>query len=165
MAKILVIDDDSMIIELLKLRLTELGHQVFAAMDAYGAGGIAAREKPDLITLDFQMPAGDGVTAYTRLRGSTFTMKTPIIFVTGTNPGDILSRIPNDPLVKVLQKPIEIEELCRLIAQLLGGPAASAPPPGAAPPAPPAPPQAAAPPKAPGLSGGAMGGDILDLDV
>ncbi len=162
MAKILVIDDDAVIVDLLRLRLGELGHQVIAAMDAYGAAGVASREKPDIITLDFQMPAGDGVTAYNRLRGNTFTLKTPIIFVTGTNPGDILARIPNDPLVKVLQKPIEIEELCRLIAQLLY-PSAALP---AAPPAAPAPAAPAPkPPKSSGLAGGAMGGDILDLDL
>jgi len=68
MAKILIIDDDPMIVDLLRTRLTEAGHQIAVAMDAYGAGGAAAREKPDLITLDFQMPAGDGATAYSRLR-------------------------------------------------------------------------------------------------
>jgi CheY-like chemotaxis protein len=162
MAKILVIDDDSMIIDLLKLRLGELGHQVSVAMDAYGAAGAAAREKPDLITLDFQMPAGDGVTAYSRLRGNTFTAKTPVIFVTGTNPGDILARIPNDPLVKVLQKPIDMDELCKLIALLL---APAAPAPSAPRAAAPAPAAAKPPPKKPGLDGGAFGGDILDLDL
>lgn len=159
MAKILVIDDDAAIVDLLRLRLSELGHQVVSAMDAYGAGGVAAREKPDIITLDFQMPAGDGVTAYQRLRGNTFTLKTPIIFVTGANPGDILARLPHDPLVKVLQKPIEVEELCRMIAQLLYP--AAAPPavaPAVAPPAP-------KPQKNSGLAGGALGGDILDLDL
>jgi len=149
-----------MIIELMRMRLAELGHQVFAAMDAYGAAGVASREKPDLITLDYQMPAGDGVTAYARLRGNTFTAKTPVIFVTGTNPGDILARIPNDPLVKVLQKPIDMDELCKLITQLLGS-GAGAP----KPPAPPSAPAAPQPPKSSGLDGGALGGDILDLNL
>ena len=47
-----------------------------------------------------------GITGWAQvsgLRGNTFTAKTPVIFVTGTNPGDIYARIPNDPLVKVLQ--------------------------------------------------------------
>jgi CheY-like chemotaxis protein len=158
MAKILVIDDDSMIIDLMRLRLGELGHHVCVAMDAYAAAGVAANEKPDLITLDFQMPAGDGVTAYGRLRGNTFTAKTPVIFVTGTNPGDILARIPNDPLVKILQKPIDMDELCRLISELLGGPSN-----GSKAPAAPAAPKTAA--DDPGLAGGALGGDILDLDL
>ncbi len=155
MAKILVIDDDMAIVELLRMRLAELGHQVVCALDAYGAAGVAAREKPDLITLDFQMPAGDGITAYQRLRGNTFTVKTPIIFVTGTNPGDILARVPGDPLVRVLQKPIELAELVALISQLLAG---------TVPPPPPAPAKAKAP-KSSGLSAGALGGDILDLDL
>jgi CheY-like chemotaxis protein len=157
MAKILVIDDDSMIIDLMRLRLGERGHQVFVAMDAYGAASVASREKPDLITLDFQMPAGDGCTAYTRLRGNTFTAKTPVIFVTGTNPGDIYARIPNDPLVQVLQKPFDMAELFGMIDKMLN--------PGAAAPPPPPPSPAAPKPKYDGLAGGALGGDILDIDV
>jgi DNA-binding response OmpR family regulator len=150
MAKILVIDDDQAIVDLLRLRLTEAGHQVFAAMDATGGVMVAAREKPDLITLDYQMPAGDGVKTLQRLRGNTFTAGTPIIFVTGMSPYDLESAIPNAPKVRFLQKPIDMERLNRLIAELLA-PAAPAAPPPAAPTA----------PKTESTDGGAFGGDIL----
>jgi len=160
MAKILVIDDDQAIVDLLRLRLTEAGHQVFAAMDATGGVMVAAREKPDLITLDFQMPAGDGAKTLQRLRGNTFTAGTPIIFITGMSEYDLQPAVPNAPLVRFLQKPIDMDRLNGLIAELLGVPPApsAAIPPQAAPSAPPA----SAPPAAPDQ---AFGGDILDLDV
>lgn len=120
MAKILVIDDDAAIVDLLRLRLGEAGHQVVAAMDAYGGVTAAAREKPDLITLDFQMPAGDGAKTYERLRGNTFTAGTPIIFITGMAPYDLAPVVPQDPKVRFLQKPIDMGVLFKLVGELLG---------------------------------------------
>jgi CheY-like chemotaxis protein len=100
------------------------------------------------------MPAGDGATAYSRLRGNTFTVATPIIFISGINPGEILSRLPKDPLVRVITKPIDMDELSKHIAELLGLP----PPTGG-------PSKEAAPPKPRGFDGGSMGGDILDIKL
>jgi len=156
MAKILVIDDDQAIVDLLRLRLSEAGHEVFAAMDATGGVMMAARVKPDLITLDYQMPAGDGGTTHLRLRGNTFTMTTPIVFITGRSPEELSPGLRADPHARFVQKPIDMEALKKLIAQLLGAP----PPPSAPPPAPPS-----VGPAEPKLDGGALGGDILDLNL
>jgi DNA-binding response OmpR family regulator len=153
MAKILVIDDDDAIVGLLKLRLIEAGHKVFTAMDATGGMMIAAREKPDLITLDFSMPAGDGAKTLQRLRGNTITAGIPIIFVSGRSRDELESVVPNAANVRFLQKPIEMPQLHRLISELLGAP----------PPAPPkAPPEG---PQKPSTDGGALGGDILDIKL
>ncbi|MFI5350927.1 MAG: response regulator [Elusimicrobiota bacterium] len=153
MARILVIDDDPAIVDLLRMRLEELGHQVYQALDATGGMMIAAREKPDLITLDFKMPAGDGADVLKRLRGNTFTAKTKIIFVTGMSEYDLEHAIPQDPGTRFLQKPIDPEALKRLVCDLLGEPAPA--------PAPPAP----ASKKPVPLDGGAFGGDILSLKL
>ncbi len=154
MAKILVIDDDAAIVDLLKMRLAEDGHEVFAAMDASGGVMMAARVKPDVITLDFQMPAGDGGTTHQRLRGNSFTLKVPIIFITGRDPEDLPPGLRADPNARFVQKPIDMDSLKRMIAQLLGAPAPA-----------PSSPAPAPEPKDPGTSGGALGGDILDLNL
>jgi DNA-binding response OmpR family regulator len=151
-ARILVIDDDPAIVDLLRMRLEDLGHQVFQALDATGGMMIAAREKPDLITLDFKMPAGNGADLLKRLRGNTFTAKAKILFVTGMSEYDLEHAVPQDPATRFLQKPVDIDALKRLVAELLGEPApAAAPPPAAKKPA--------------ALDGGALGGDILDLKL
>jgi DNA-binding response OmpR family regulator len=157
MARILVIDDDEAIVDLLRMRLEEMGHTVFAAMDASGGMMLAGREKPDLITLDFQMPAGDGAKLYQRLRTNSFTAKTKIIFVSGRSEDELSSAIPGDPGVRFLQKPIDMSVLNRHLCDLLGVPApAPAPAPPAAPPA---------EKKPVPLDGGAFGGDILDIKL
>jgi CheY-like chemotaxis protein len=155
-ARILVIDDDPAIVDLLRMRLEELGHQVFQALDATGGMMIAAREKPDLITLDFKMPAGDGAEVLKRLRGNTFTAKVKILFVTGMSEYDLEHAIPDDPGTRFLPKPIDPEALKLKLAELLGASAAPAP-------AAPTPPPAMKKPVA--LDGGAFGGDILNLKL
>jgi DNA-binding response OmpR family regulator len=158
MAKILVIDDDAAIVDLLKMRLAEDGHEIFAAMDASGGVMMAARVKPDVITLDFQMPAGDGGTTHQRIRGNSFTLKVPIIFITGRDPSDLPPGLRADPNARFVQKPIDMDALKSMIKQLLGGPAT--PPPSAPPPL-----ELSPEPKEPSTDGGALGGDILDLNI
>ena len=159
MARILVIDDDAAIVDLLKMRLEELGHQVSSAMDANAGMMVAARDKPDLITLDFQMPAGDGAKVYQRLRTNAFTAKTKIIFVSGRSEDELLAMAPGDPAVRFLQKPIDMERLKRHLIELLD--LVPQPP---APPGPPPP-----PPKAPRpdvrIDEGVFGGDILVIKL
>lgn len=156
MARILVIDDDPAIVDLLRMRFEELGHSVFQALDASGGMMIAAREKPDLITLDFRMPAGDGGQLLQRLRANTFTAKTKIIFVTGMSEYDLEHAVPNDPAVRYLQKPIDVAALKRILTELLDGAAPAAAPPDAPP---------LADRKPVPLDGGAFGGDILNMKL
>ena len=159
MARILVIDDDPAIVDLLRMRLEDLGHQVYQALDATGGMMIAAREKPDLITLDFKMPAGDGADVLKRLRGNSFTAKVKILFVTGMSEYDLEHAIPEDPGTRFLQKPIDPEALKQKIGELLGVSAAAPAP------APPLPTPAPASKKPVALDGGAFGGDILNLKL
>jgi len=120
MAKILAIDDDSAIPELLRVRLADAGHSVVAASGADEALALAASERPDLITLDVHMPDVDGIELYRRLRAQEGGERTPIVFVTGGNPGEILESIPADPRVSFIDKPIDMDHLARLIAALAG---------------------------------------------
>lgn len=147
MAKILVIDDEQPIVELLSLRLTEAGHQVVVAMDGLSAPMIASREKPDLVILDFNMPAANGAKVHERLRGNTFTASTPIIFLTASPIGQVMPQVKDDAITRFLQKPVDFALLAKMMASFLPG--AASPPPAARPAAPSAP---DAPP------------DILDLD-
>lgn len=128
-------------------------------MDASGGMMVAARDKPDLITLDFQMPAGDGAKVYQRLRTNSITAMTKIIFVTGRSEDELLSAIPGDPGVRFLQKPIDMDRLKKHLIDLLGL-VPQAPAPAGPPPPPPPPPKEEVP-----LDGGAFGGDILDLKL
>lgn len=151
MAKILVIDDDPAIIEILLGCLTADGHTVLAATDAYTGLAAAIREKPDLITLDFHMPMSDGGKAHERLRGNLNTARIPVIFVTGAEPDKLPPFARGDSGARFLPKPIDMERLRAFVAEILGVSYSPRPP--------------AAAPADPPLDGGALGGDILDLDL
>lgn len=162
MAKILVIDDDELVVELLKTILGELGHQVLVAMDGMAGPMVAAQHKPDLIVLDFNMPAANGAVVLQRVRGNTWTQATPVLFLSGQALHEVASQVPNDPRVRFLEKPIDSAKMRKALSDLLGAEAAGAPP--AAPPSaapPPGPP--APPPDGEEPPGG--GGVVLDLDL
>jgi two-component system phosphate regulon response regulator PhoB len=136
MPKILIVEDDAAIVDLLRLHLTERGHCVVVAQDGLSGPMVASKEKPELILLDFNMPAANGGKVLQRLRGSSFTAFTPVIFVTASPVADIMTQVPDDPRVRFVQKPVDFATLDRLIAELTGGAAPSAAPASAPPPPP-----------------------------
>lgn len=80
--KILVVDDEKKIRELLQLRLSSAGYQVIEAQ--HGEEGVEQAKKhlPDLILMDVMMPRMDGPEAVRRLEEDPKTEKIPIIFLT-----------------------------------------------------------------------------------
>ena len=68
MSRILVIEDDQSISELVKINLELLGHQVITAPDGIKGLAMAQQNTPDLIVLDVMLPGMDGVEVLTRLR-------------------------------------------------------------------------------------------------
>lgn len=77
--RILVVDDERNIVELLKFNLEKEGYDVLAAFDGIDAVKLAREEKPDLIILDIMLPGQGGLEVCRQLRKET---KTPIIMAT-----------------------------------------------------------------------------------
>ncbi len=119
MARILVIDDDQAIAELVKINLELVGHHVEMAFDGIKGLALAQQSHPDLVVLDIMMPDLDGFTVCQRLRQNPSTHPIPILFlsarsltsdkVTGFDSG------ADDYLVK----PFEIPELQVRVRALL----------------------------------------------
>lgn len=80
--KILVVDDESDILELLKYNLTKEGYEVKTALDGIKGVEIAKSFKPDLIILDIMMPKQDGVETCRQIREIPELINTFIIFLT-----------------------------------------------------------------------------------
>ena len=68
MNKILVIDDDDSVNELIKINLELAGYNVISAKDGITGFAAAKQEQPDLIVLDVMMPDVDGYTVAKRIR-------------------------------------------------------------------------------------------------
>jgi two-component system response regulator RpaA len=82
LARILVIDDDHAIAELVKVNLDLLGHQSTVAHDGIKGLALAQQNSPDLIVLDVMMPDLDGFTVCQRLRQNPATREIPILMLT-----------------------------------------------------------------------------------
>ena len=80
--KILVVDDDKDILELLKYNLEKEGYQIKTASDGIAAVEVADRFIPDVVLLDIMMPGQDGVETCRLLRLNPKLADTHIIFLT-----------------------------------------------------------------------------------
>ncbi|MDD2924783.1 two-component system response regulator OmpR [Rhodoferax sp.] len=87
--KILVVDDDARIRDLLRRYLTQEGFDVLLAEDGKSLTRVLLREPVDLIVLDLMMPGEDGLSICRRLRGAND--RTPIIMLTAK--GEDIDRI------------------------------------------------------------------------
>ena len=79
--KILIADDERLIIDYLKKQLTRIGYTVFTANDGASAMDIAIENIPDLIFLDVKMPKLDGITLCKQLKLDKRTQSIPIIML------------------------------------------------------------------------------------
>lgn len=88
MAKILVVDDNEKNISLARAVLVFHDHEVFEATSGEEGVRKAREEKPDVILMDIQMPAMDGITAMKIIKADPATRAIKIICVTAYAEGD-----------------------------------------------------------------------------
>ena len=80
---ILIVDDDPMFREVVRMRLSTAGYQTFAAPGADAGWEMAKAHRPDVILLDLVMPDVDGVSFLRRLRADPVLAATPVVVVSG----------------------------------------------------------------------------------
>jgi DNA-binding response OmpR family regulator len=80
--KILVVDDEADIVELITYNLKRSGFDVISATDGNTALELASRELPDLIVLDLMIPGIDGTEVARRLKADPRTSGIPIVMLT-----------------------------------------------------------------------------------
>jgi two-component system phosphate regulon response regulator PhoB len=82
MPRILVVEDEPAIRELLRVNLVDAGYEVQEASDAESAQGLLNAALPDLLLLDWMLPGQSGLAWAKRLRADNRTRDIPIIMVT-----------------------------------------------------------------------------------
>jgi CheY-like chemotaxis protein len=129
--KILVADDNIVILKALSMKLKAKGYEVRTAMDGSTAVSCVRREKPDIIVLDINFPPDvahgggipwDGFLILDWLRRIDEVRDTPIIFITGGDSAKFRERAMNAGAVGFFQKPINHEEMLNLIHEIVGDP-------------------------------------------
>lgn len=111
---VLVVDDDAMIVELLKTALEDEGYQVLATVGA-AALQIAHGAQPAVILLDINMPEMDGIEVSRRLRDDPATERIPIIVMSAQD--RLRATGPLMPVNDRLSKPFEIQALYDKVAR------------------------------------------------
>ena len=124
--KILVVDDDLRLRDLLQRYLTEQGFAVYTVADAAGMDKTLSRERIDLMVLDLMLPGEDGLSICRRMRGTKNTI--PIVMLTAK--GEEVDRIVGLEMGAddYLPKPFNPRELVARINAVLRRRAASTPP-------------------------------------
>jgi CheY-like chemotaxis protein len=118
-ARILVVDDDEGIRELLRMHLTSAGYEVEVAADAIIAGYTVLKAPPDLIITDVNMPHMDGFEFVAALKADAALPRIPVIFLTSLEDGD--SRGRELGAVGYVTKPVRSDRLLSLVAQHVPG--------------------------------------------
>jgi CheY-like chemotaxis protein len=124
---ILIVDDEPDVRTYLAALLGDHGYETVTAADAESARQALAARRPDLVTLDINMPATSGVRLYRELRESDACRRIPVVIVTGIS-GDfrrfISTRRHVPPPDGYLQKPIDQKSALAEISRCLHGDAA-----------------------------------------
>ena len=130
--KLLVVDDNEVIVKTISVKLKSAGFQVFAALDGAEAVALVRKEKPDLILLDLGFPPDiggvpwDGFRIMEWLRRVDESKKIPIIVITGGAGDQDKERALAGGAVAFLYKPLDYDELLKLVRAALGTPTKAA---------------------------------------
>ena len=126
--KILVVDDNPVIVTALSLKLTSAGYDVVAATDGSEAVSAVRKEKPDLILLDISFPPDvahgggvpwDGFIIIEWLRRIDEAKNVPVIVITGSDTGKIKERALATGAIAFFQKPVDNDSLLELVKKTL----------------------------------------------
>ncbi|MBF0377832.1 MAG: response regulator [Desulfamplus sp.] len=113
MKKILIVDDDPNIRDYLVSLLEDNGYTTRTAIDVRDGLKIAKEYKPDLITLDLEMPGEWGPRFYRQLSQDNELKNTPVIVISGLSGNDYAI----SKAVATLSKPFDREELLNIIKE------------------------------------------------
>jgi len=113
--KILIIDDDPIVVKYLQAVFSDNGYETCTANSTTEGLEVVKREKPDLITLDLQMPDEWGPRFYRKLQKDKHLKNTPVIVISGID-GD--HAIPK--ALAYIPKPFDPEKLIGIVKNTIG---------------------------------------------
>ena len=128
--KILVVDDNAVVVKTLQMQLAKAGFEVVVATDGSEAITAVRKQKPDLIVLDISFPpdvssgggiAWDGFLIMQWLRRLEEAKNTPIIIITGEDPAKYRAQALKLGATAFFSKPVDSEELVDVVNRTLKG--------------------------------------------
>jgi two-component system, cell cycle response regulator len=134
--KVLIVDDNAVLVRALSNVLEGAGYQILEAEDGAAAVSTVRRERPDVVLLDISFPpdvahgggvAWDGFQIMSWLSRMEESKGIPIIIISGSEAAKFKDRALKAGAVAYLQKPVEPEAVLATVKELLGESAAPEP--------------------------------------
>jgi len=122
LGRVLVVDDDEVIRQLIAVNLTLEGFDVVTAVDGKDCLEKVVEANPDVITLDVMMPRLDGWVTATQLRRNPQTAGIKVVLITARAQEDDRTRGRQIGVDAYLTKPFDPAEMIRVVRELAGSP-------------------------------------------
>ena len=119
MGKILIIEDEILLANVIKKRMEDQGHTVYVAYDAYGGVSQIHKELPDLVILDLMLPAGGGLHVLQNMKTSDHAKKVPVIVLTGMKNEEYKKQILDLGVTEYLEKPYDPQQLTEAVKKAM----------------------------------------------
>ncbi len=119
MARIVIADDDELVVDIVRAALEARGHVVGALEDGKRVKDVIEFKQPDLVILDCSMPELSGIEVLRQIRASVRAYATPVLMLTGRRSQadeEIAVRAGADDY---LRKPFDPDQLVALVEALL----------------------------------------------
>jgi DNA-binding response OmpR family regulator len=120
--KVLLIEDEERMAELLERALSKIGVSVLRAKDGDEGLAVALSDHPDLILLDIVLPGMDGLTLLHNLRKHEHSLDVPVILLTNLSPDDrIIKEVVHDqPSFYLIKANTSMEDIVSKVKTALG---------------------------------------------
>ncbi len=119
-AKILVVDDESIIVTVTKLHLRAAGFRdIVGTTDPSQAMELVQQHAPDLVLLDLSMPGVSGIDILQELRTDARHAQIPVLIVTASSSAETRERALSHGAAGLLVKPVEAEDLVAAVRETL----------------------------------------------
>ncbi len=125
--RLLVVDDETHILQVLSLKLTNAGYEVFTAADGEEGLELALQERPDLIITDLQMPYMTGLEMCSALSADARTAGTPVLMLTARGYSLDDRDLATGNIRHVIHKPFSPRAVLSTVQELLSETSQQAP--------------------------------------
>ena len=116
---ILIADDETHILNVLSIKLTNAGFNVLLAEDGAQALEMTTAHQPDLVITDYQMPHLSGIELCTRLQGDASTCGIPVVMLTARGFAITETELTSCSVRAVIDKPFSPREVLACVENIL----------------------------------------------
>lgn len=117
--KILIVEDEKDWVQMLMARLESCGYEVSAALDGMQAMMQLNKNRPDLVLLDINMPAGGGLMVLKNLRQNMKLFRIPVIIMSGRSDDATKEAAEKEGISGYFVKPVDMDKFRDRIAEVL----------------------------------------------